>query len=401
MADYPGPWGLVHGRLYAPVGDTVDAGRAPDRVPLNGTAVFSANVERIITTTPGSESIDVPQKITAQVTGGALQWLGTDDVPLVANLDAAGNSLGWQWRVDFALTYTDPTTNTTARVTLTGWAFDVKVYNPNAALVNGVNPTITQLTQQAPVVGPNVAQIAKGDPGPVTKLVKGTSTTTTDPAAVDFSLTPTADPLAVAVNMVLPANGGGGGGGAGTVTKVNGVSPDGTGALTLTPANLGAATTGDVSTAQATASNALTVAQTASSAATTALSTANNAQSGLTSKADASALNAYAPLASPTLTGNPKAPTPATATNDTSIATMAAVRAAIAAYAPAGGSGTSNQVYWNATTQTWTQNGATITARPSVTGPVVLWSTNDANATRPSWWLTGDAWVQHPDAVGG
>src|SRR4249920_2483230 len=36
---------------------------------------------------------------------------------------------------------------------------------------------------------------------------------------------------------------------------------------------------------------------------------------------------AYAPLASPTFTGDPKAPTPATADNDTSIATTAYVQA--------------------------------------------------------------------------
>src|SRR4249920_3973405 len=36
---------------------------------------------------------------------------------------------------------------------------------------------------------------------------------------------------------------------------------------------------------------------------------------------------AYAPLASPTFTGDPKAPTPATADNDTSVATTAYVQA--------------------------------------------------------------------------
>jgi hypothetical protein len=43
----------------------------------------------------------------------------------------------------------------------------------------------------------------------------------------------------------------------------------------------------------------------------------------------------YAPLASPTFTGDPKAPTPLTADNDTSIATTAFTKAAIAAAAPA------------------------------------------------------------------
>lgn len=40
----------------------------------------------------------------------------------------------------------------------------------------------------------------------------------------------------------------------------------------------------------------------------------------------------YAPLDSPTLTGDPKAPTPATSDNDTSIATTAFVKAVVASY---------------------------------------------------------------------
>lgn len=50
-------------------------------------------------------------------------------------------------------------------------------------------------------------------------------------------------------------------------------------------------------------------------------------------------LSGYATLASPTLTGDPKAPTPSTPDNDTSIATTAFVRAAISTYAPGGGGG--------------------------------------------------------------
>lgn len=46
------------------------------------------------------------------------------------------------------------------------------------------------------------------------------------------------------------------------------------------------------------------------------------------------ALATKAPLESPALTGNPTAPTPATADNDTSVATTAHVKAAIAAAAP-------------------------------------------------------------------
>jgi hypothetical protein len=391
MADDPRPFGLVHGRIYAGVGDTVDAGRAPDRVGLNGTAVFTANVERVITTTQGSESIDVPQKITAQVTNGALQWLGTDDVPLIANLDAAGNSLGWQWRVDFSLTFTDPTTNTASRVTLTGWAFDVKVYNPAAALVNGVNPTITQLTTQAPVNVASSTLLAKGDPGPAVSFVVGTVATTTDPTAAAVTVVATADPLVKQLNFVLPV-GVGGGGGAGTVTKVANVAPDGTGNVNLSPSAIGAAAAADVATAQSTASNALSTATGAQSAANSAQTAANAAQSTANGKVDPSALFGLAPLASPTFTGDPKAPTPATSDNDTSIATTAFVKAVVATISAAGLFNTA-VVGWNATTQTW---GST---RPSVAGPVKWISTNDPGATRPASMATGDNWEQHPDAV--
>ncbi|OJX72842.1 hypothetical protein [Leifsonia sp. 71-9] len=400
MADDPRPFGLVHGRIYVSVGDTVDAGRAPDQVGTNGTAIFSANVERVITTTVGAEQISLPQKITAQVVNGALQWLGTDDVPLTANLDSAGNSLGWQWRVDWALTYTDPTTNSPQRVTLTGWAFDVKVYNAAAPLVAGVNPTLTQITTQAPVNVASSALLAKGDPGSPMELTIGTVSTTTDPAAAAVTITPTSDPLKKALNFVIPVGaGGGGGGGTGTVSKVNGVSPDGSGALVLSPANIGAAAAVDVQTAQATASNALQAASSAQSAANAAQTTANAAQSGLASKADAGSILGLAPINSPTFAGDPKAPTPATTDNDTSLATTAFVRAAITQYAPTASSSSSVvDLAWDPTTQAWVSGtGAVVTSRPNAK-IVRLNGTTDAGATRPGWMATGDQIIPHPDS---
>lgn len=393
MADVTQPWGLVHGRINVAVGDSTDAGRAPDKVPVaSGLATFSATVDRLVTNTPGQESIDLPQKINASIVNGALQWGGTDDVPLIAS---AGK--GWQWRVDFTnLKYVDPTTGQTLTLSSMGWLLDVKVYDPNFVdPVTGLNTTITQITDQAPVSAVSTPLLAKGDPGGVVDLSIGTVTTTTDIASVSASITPTTDPLKKKLNLVAFAGSGGGGGGSGTVTKINGVSPDGTGAVTLTPANIGAPTVQDVTTAQSTASNALSTANSAQAAANAAQTSANSAQS--TANAAQASQSALAPKDSPTFTGDPKAPTPATTDNDTSIATTAYVRAAITTYAPTGsGGGTANQVYWNATTQAWT-----VTARPAVTGPVILWSTNDANATRPSWMAIGDSWVRHPDAVGG
>jgi hypothetical protein len=69
----------------------------------------------------------------------------------------------------------------------------------------------------------------------------------------------------------------------------------------------------------------------------------------------------YAPIANPVFTGDPKAPTPATADNDTSIATTAFVKANMAGFQPLDGdlsaiaalTGT-NTIYYRSATDTWT-----------------------------------------------
>lgn len=405
MADDPRPFGLVHGRLYVSVGDTNDAGRAPDRVVVSsGTALFTANIDMIVTNTPGLEAIDFPTKISAPINSGALQWGSppTDDVPLAANVDANGKNLGWQWRVDLkGMKYIDPTTGQTVALPDKGWALDVKPYVAGYVdPVTGTNTTLSQLTAQAPVTPASSTQIAKGDPGPAPTLTTRNNTTTTDPAAAGTTFVPTGIPGQYYVDTVQLVGGGGGGGGGGTVTNINDVFPDGTGKVNLTPASIGAPTVTDVTNAQSTASNALSAATGAAAAAATAQSAANAAQA--TANSAVSAQSGFAPKDSPTFTGDPKAPTPATTDNDVSIATTAFVRAAIAQYAPTGsGTSTNYIVAWNATTQTWTYNGVTTTVRPSVTGPLLLISTNDVNATRPSWMAIGDSWLQHPNAVGG
>jgi hypothetical protein len=71
-------------------------------------------------------------------------------------------------------------------------------------------------------------------------------------------------------------------------------------------------------------------------------------------------LASYAPLASPTFTGDPKAPTPATADNDTSVATTAFVQSNLASYQPldadltaiAALTGT-NVIYYRSAANTW------------------------------------------------
>jgi hypothetical protein len=256
MADDPRPFGLVHGRLNVSVGDTSDAGRAPDRVVVSsGTAVFSANVDMIITNTPGLESVDFPTKISAPINNGALQWgnPAVDDVPLTANVDSTGKSLGWQWTVTLqGMRYSDPTTGQLVSLPAKSWPMDVKPYVPSYIdPVTGTNTTVTQLTAQAPATSPSAVLLAKGDPGPAPTLISRNNTTTTDPAAAGTTFVPTGVAGQYWVDTVQLVGAGGGGGGSGTVTKVNGVFPDGAGAVTLTPANIGAPTVQDNTTAQA------------------------------------------------------------------------------------------------------------------------------------------------------
>lgn len=89
-------------------------------------------------------------------------------------------------------------------------------------------------------------------------------------------------------------------------------------------------------------------------------------------------LEAKAALASPTFTGDPKAPTPLTSDNDTSIATTAFVRAALAAY------GSTNQVDYT---------GSSWPADPNPAGRTNWYSTKDASAPRPPAMKTGDIWI--------
>lgn len=381
----PLQYGKIVGRFVAEVGDSIDSDSYPDAAPLSGTVTITPSAKKILV--PGA----APDPTTAELlpivgvldSNGYLTFNGQQGVWVVATDNTATSPNGFTYQVKYALTYNGNVVDSAQ--------FDISV--PTASITSP--STWTDLTKVAPAVASGGAVITRGEPGPFTTLAIGTVGTTLDPTAAAVTITPTTDPATKNLNFVIPV-GSGGGGGAGTVTKVNGIAPDGTGNVTLNPGIIGAATAGDVVTAQSTASNALSTANSAQSAAASAATAAAAAQTSANGALAAQAN--LAPKDSPTFTGSPTAPTPATADNDLSVATTAFVRSAIATYAPAAAAGAGNQVYWNATTQAWSQNGATITARPSVVGPVALWSTNDPAATRPSWLSIGDAWVQHPDA---
>lgn len=156
--DIPLPFGLVSGRLYAGVGDTADIGIAPDMLGLEGHAIFNATIDKEIVTTPGARAIILPQAITADITSGVLMYNGQPNVSLTASLGH-----GWQWYV----TFTDlRKPDDDSPVSLRGFFLDVRVYDANAALVSGENPTITDLTEFAPVgTAPDNVVIAKGEKG--------------------------------------------------------------------------------------------------------------------------------------------------------------------------------------------------------------------------------------------
>src|SRR5262245_3961033 len=77
-------------------------------------------------------------------------------------------------------------------------------------------------------------------------------------------------------------------------------------------------------------------------------------------------VSGLAPIASPTFTGDPKAPTPATADNDTSIATIASVKANLAKYQPRDADLTSIAGYGS--TGTWLYRSAADTWSPVTVG---------------------------------
>ena len=106
MADLaPLKYGRVTGRFVAGVGDSDDAGYAPDVVPLSGSIVFrlSAAALRVVTASPVPTTV-YPQPIVATLDSqGYLSYNGQREVPLLATDDPATNPTNLQWTVPFDL----------------------------------------------------------------------------------------------------------------------------------------------------------------------------------------------------------------------------------------------------------------------------------------------------------
>jgi hypothetical protein len=156
--------------------------------------------------------------------------------------------------------------------------------------------------------------------------------------------------------FIIPTSGGGGGGGA--VSSVSGRTGDVV--LTRTDVGLGNVdNTADVNKP---------------------LSTPQN--TAINSAITAALVNTH-------LTGIPTVPTAANGTNNTQAASTAFVQAAVTiANTLVVNAG---MVGYNATTASWP-------IRPTTSGVVSWWSTQDPAAVRPPGMLVGDAWIQHPDA---
>ena len=117
------------------------------------------------------------------------------------------------------------------------------------------------------------------------------------------------------------------------------------------------------------------------------LSSQTDLQSALDAKlAVTTAASTYAPLASPTFTGDPKAPTPATSDNDTSIATTAFVNA----YAPAASTSTAGKVQLATAAQSMAGTSTTLVTTPDglvqsrMSATIVRFMGNDFQSTATS-----------------
>jgi hypothetical protein len=289
-------FGTVRGRYLSADADSSDPEAAPDLVPLEGSVSFTAtaSVIRVVGADPDPATI-LPRSVRVALDAeGYLAVDGSRDVTLLATDSAAGNPVDWQWHVDFALTRDG-----------------APVYHVpfNFELPEG---EIVDLTVVAPLVEPSPGTIiiqgpaGEGGSGSVpdaTTLVKGIVRLAGDLAGT--ALNPTVPALADKAALTDPR-------------FTDARTPLG---HTHLIADLPVATSGESNPAELVRSDDARL-----SDARTPLSH-SHVQSDVTNLV--TDLAAKAPLASPTFTGTPAAPTPSVADNTTKLATTAFVKAAI------------------------------------------------------------------------
>jgi hypothetical protein len=217
-------YGKVVGRFVAAIGDGVDSDTFPDATPLSGTVTFTPSAAKFLvaTASPDPTTVEAQPIVGVLDSNGYLTFNGLQGVWLLATNDPALNPTGFTYNVKYALTYNG---NTIDKST-----FDIPVPISNAS-----DPTtFTDLTKAAPVASANGTPVTKGDPGmpgvTPTFTVRNVTSGATPAVNLDGSNAP-----AYKMDFTLPTSGGG----AGTVKSVAGVSPDGSGNVSLSKSTIG------------------------------------------------------------------------------------------------------------------------------------------------------------------
>lgn len=212
--------GKVVGRFLVAIGDGVDADVLPDGAVPTGTITFTPTVKKVLIANGSPDPFTFElQPVSATIdASGYLTFNGQTGVWLVATNDPSTNPPDFNWTVQYNIVYSGGVIDSSK--------FDIKV--PIA--LAGDATTWTDLARVSPVPSSTGSAITVGPPGPVTDLTIGTVTTGTAAATI------TGNAPSKQLNLVLPT---GGGGGAGTVTSVNGATPDGSGNVTVTKTTLG------------------------------------------------------------------------------------------------------------------------------------------------------------------
>lgn len=218
----PPSYGKVVGRFIVGIGDGVDADVYPDGAVPTGTVTFTPSVTKVLVANGSPDPFTFElQPITATLdSSGYLTFNNQSGVWLVATNDTTTNPSGFTYSVQYNISYSGGVIDKSK--------FDISV--PTSSLTD--SSTWTDLSKVSPVPSSAGNAIVVGPAGQVTDLTIGVVQSGPTAAA---SITGTAP--AKQLNLTIPTAVSGGGG-VGTVTSVNGNTPDGSGNVTVTPASL-------------------------------------------------------------------------------------------------------------------------------------------------------------------